>query len=171
MLLTLRTRSGEETMRVGQVLGKSLGPGCIVGLTGDLGAGKTCLAKGIASAVTGVAAEDVTSPTFTIVQEYGGAATCWHIDAYRLAGPDDLALNGLDECLDGSGIAIIEWADRIGTALPDEHLSVVVDIVGEQERRMSLRAYGPCHGAVLARVRADLAAAGIDCREVEGDCL
>jgi len=171
MQMTLRTHSGEETMRIGRLLGRELEPGCVVGLTGDLGAGKTCLAKGVASAVTGVPAEEVTSPTFAIVQEYDGAMPCCHIDAYRLAGPDDLALIGLDEYLDGGGITIIEWADRISTALPDEHLLVTIDIVDAQERRVMFRAHGPRHCAVLARLRAGSAEAGMNRRAPEGDCV
>lgn len=155
--MTLTSRSWAETLRAGQALGRVLEPGCVVGLIGELGAGKTCFAKGVASAATGVAADEVTSPTFTIVQEYEGPVLLYHVDAYRLAGPDDLQTIGFDDYLDGSGITIIEWADRISAALPGDCLLAVIHIVNEHERQFTFSASGQRHTAVLARLRASLA--------------
>ena len=108
--LTVETAGEEETSAVGGQLASQLRPGDVILLTGELGAGKTAFVRGLARAL-GVPAEDVTSPTFTLVQEYRGPqGTLFHVDLYRLTPPqvDDL---GLDEMM-GEGILAVEWPDR-----------------------------------------------------------
>lgn len=142
MDFTFVSQSHNETIQMGKVLGGVLQPGCVIGLEGDLGAGKTCFIKGLAHGCTGVPESDVTSPTFAIMHEYVGAVPFYHFDAYRLAGPDDLETIGFDEYLEGDGVAVIEWADRIRDALPGEYLSIVVEACDEEQRSFTCTAKG-----------------------------
>lgn len=125
------TSSEEETSAAGERLAASLQPGDVVLLYGDLGAGKTAFVRGLARGL-GAPPEDVSSPTFTIVQEYHGRATLYHVDLYRLepAEVDDL---GLDELVCGDGIVAIEWAER-WKGRPDDVTEVRIEDAGEDER-------------------------------------
>jgi tRNA threonylcarbamoyladenosine biosynthesis protein TsaE len=111
-------------MAAGEWLASQISKGAVVALRGGLGAGKTCLTKGIARGL-GIT-EEITSPTYTIISEYEAPFPFYHIDAYRLAGDDDFAALGGEEFLDGGGIAVIEWSDRILGSLPKD--AVIVDI-------------------------------------------
>jgi tRNA threonylcarbamoyladenosine biosynthesis protein TsaE len=122
---------------LGEHLARSLKPGSVLALRGALGAGKTCFAKGLARAL-GVQ-EPVTSPTYTIVSEYEGrwnnaALSFYHIDAYRLTGEDDFEALGGRELLYGGGVCLIEWGERIESALPPRAIRVEIDITGENSR-------------------------------------
>ena len=110
MTVDVVTTSEEETESAGEQLAASLGPGDVVLLFGDLGAGKTAFVRGLARGL-GASGEDVSSPTFTIIQEYPGRVTLYHVDLYRLepVEVDDL---GLDDLVSGEGVVAIEWADR-----------------------------------------------------------
>jgi len=126
--------SPEETRRLGEEIGSLLGPGSIVRLMGKMGAGKTVLAGGVALAL-GVA-ETVTSPTYTIISEYGGSLPLYHIDTYRLAGDEDFQLAGGEELLYGKGICVIEWPERL-TLLPmDKVLTVEITILEDGKRKI-----------------------------------
>ena len=117
------TASTDETIAFGARLGAALEPGDILVLTGDLGAGKTQLTKGIASAL-GVE-DDVTSPTFNILMVYdGGALPLYHFDLYRLDDPDQLEDTGLYDLLDGDGVCVIEWGEQFAREIGDERLDV-----------------------------------------------
>jgi tRNA threonylcarbamoyladenosine biosynthesis protein TsaE len=106
------TRSEEGTAAVGRELAKTLGPGSVVLLAGDLGAGKTALVRGLAEGL-GIDPAEVSSPTFTLIQEYrGGRLPLYHVDLYRL-GPAEVDDLGLDELTEGSGVTAIEWPDRL----------------------------------------------------------
>ncbi|MDR1902249.1 MAG: tRNA (adenosine(37)-N6)-threonylcarbamoyltransferase complex ATPase subunit type 1 TsaE [Treponema sp.] len=120
--------SPEETKAFGECLGRNLQRGSVVALRGVLGSGKTCLVKGIAKGL-GIA-EEITSPTYTIVSEYTGGISLYHIDAYRLSGIDDFTALGGEDYLYGSGISVIEWSERIETCLPDNTLFVDIEIQG-----------------------------------------
>ncbi|MDR0554355.1 MAG: tRNA (adenosine(37)-N6)-threonylcarbamoyltransferase complex ATPase subunit type 1 TsaE [Treponema sp.] len=121
--LHFSSSSPEETMAVGEKVGRSLARGDIVALRGTLGAGKTCFAKGIARGL-GVC-EEVTSPTYTIIAEYQGEKLpFYHIDAYRLNGDDDFTALGGEEFLYGDGVSVIEWSERIPGSLPQDALIV-----------------------------------------------
>jgi tRNA threonylcarbamoyladenosine biosynthesis protein TsaE len=141
------THSDEETRAFGEALGRRLGPGQVVCLIGPLGAGKTTLAQGIAR---GLEVEDVVnSPTFTLVQEYAGRLRVYHLDVYRLSGPEEAADLALDEMLGASGVVIIEWPERIAAALPPERLEVRLEPQGDA-RRITTTAVGPRAAALLA---------------------
>ena len=120
---TLVTRSEDETRAEGQNLSRSLQAGDVVLLTGDLGMGKTVFARGIAQGL-GVSEDDVRSPSFTLVNRYDGRVTLYHIDLYRIDRPEDLAELGLEEVLGVDGIAVVEWAERLGPYRPVRVVSV-----------------------------------------------
>ncbi|MDR1931089.1 MAG: tRNA (adenosine(37)-N6)-threonylcarbamoyltransferase complex ATPase subunit type 1 TsaE [Treponema sp.] len=132
--------SAEETLSLGEALGRSLKPGDVVALKGSLGAGKTCFAKGIALGL-GVR-EEVTSPSYTIISEYEGNCPFRHADLYRLKGIDEFALLGADELFDGSGVSVIEWPEKIPGALPPDSFLVEISI-GEDGRRLIRQSGGP----------------------------
>lgn len=124
--MRLLSDSPEKTVAVGRELGKLLKPGSVICLAGGLGAGKTHFAKGIA---LGLGVEGhVTSPTFTIINEYEGRLPLYHIDAYRLESGEEAYELGLEEYFAGGGVAVIEWPEHIKHVLPDEHLTVKIDV-------------------------------------------
>ena len=145
------SRSHQDTVRLGTALGKALTPGCVVALIGDLGAGKTCFIKGIACGINNTPETEVTSPTFTILHEYEGSPSVYHFDAYRLSGSADLETIGFEDYIDGNGVCIVEWADRIQEALPEECLTVHIDLMSEQERRFTCESSGQQHDGVLRK--------------------
>lgn len=111
-----------ETEKFGIFLGENLKPGDVVCLNGDLGAGKTTLTKSIAK---GLGIDDyVTSPTFTIVNEYYGKTDLYHIDTYRLDDKIDVDYLGFDEYFYSDGVTIVEWAEKIKDALPEEYMEI-----------------------------------------------
>jgi tRNA threonylcarbamoyladenosine biosynthesis protein TsaE len=116
------TKSAAETERIGALLGQKLERGMVVVLTGELGAGKTAFARGVARGL-GVR-EPVTSPTFTLIQEYTGRLPLYHFDVYRLQDPGELEALGYDEYIEGDGVSIIEWGDLVGEFLPPTYLEV-----------------------------------------------
>jgi tRNA threonylcarbamoyladenosine biosynthesis protein TsaE len=131
------TANEEETSLAGEALGRDLKPGDVVLLFGDLGAGKTAFVRGMARGI-GADPEDVSSPTFTIVQEYAGrSATLYHVDLYRLesAEIDDL---GLDDLVSSDGIVAIEWAER-WMGRPDDVTEVRLEHRGEDRRAIDIR--------------------------------
>ena len=109
-------RGPEETRACAGELARRLGPGSVVALHGDLGAGKTCFVQGVA-AEWDVAAP-VTSPTYTLVNEYPGRLPVTHIDLYRIAGPEEALHFGIEEYMDGPGITLIEWAEHAAEIIP-----------------------------------------------------
>ena len=131
-----RTHSEAETTAAGRELGAALGPGTVVLLAGPLGAGKTAFARGIADGL-GCDPDAVSSPTFTIIQEYRGRVTLQHVDLYRLAPVevDDLAL---DEMIDGQ-VVVVEWPDRWRGA-PDDAIRVRLTPQGDDEREIAIEA-------------------------------
>ncbi len=119
----LTTASARATHALGVRLGKLLAPGDVVALVGDLGAGKTQLVRG-ASAGAGVRPEDVSSPSFAIVATYAGRLPVHHADLYRIGDEDELYGTGFGDLVGGEGALLVEWADRIPSALPDERLTI-----------------------------------------------
>ena len=143
-------RSPEATEAVGEALGRAARGGEIVGLVGDLGAGKTCLVRGLARGL-GIDAERVHSPSFVIVTEYGGGRlTLAHVDLYRLDAPV-AERDFLREILHADGVAAVEWFDRLPADDEEERLVVTLRFTPEG-RAIRLDARGPAHVALLDRV-------------------
>ena len=131
-VVELETNSEEETFAVGRRIAESLTAGMVVALRGTLGSGKTCLAKGIAGGLK--IKENVTSPTYTIINEYDTTPPLFHIDAYRLNNDEDFEQIGGRELIGGGGIYVIEWSERIPKSLPDDAVAVELEITGASSR-------------------------------------
>jgi tRNA threonylcarbamoyladenosine biosynthesis protein TsaE len=139
--VTITTRSPWETRCLAERIAALLEPGDVVLLEGDLGAGKTAFVQGVAAAL-GIE-EPVLSPTFVIVREYEGALPLVHVDVYRLQSPAQLADLGLEELLDGTRVALIEWGDRVRALLPPDRLEIVIELgASPEERLLTVRAEG-----------------------------
>ena len=123
-----RTESPEETQLLGEQLGKTLKQGDVIALIGDLGTGKTCLTQGIARGVGTAQDEVVSSPSYILINEYNGEVPIYHIDLYRLENSEEIAELGLSEYMEGDGICIIEWAERMADALPDTCIRVHITL-------------------------------------------
>ncbi len=120
-----RTNSPEETWELAAGLADELGPGTIIALHGDLGAGKTCFIQGYAAALD--IDEPITSPTYTLIGEYKGRLPLHHIDLYRLSGPEEVLGLGLEEYFRADGITAIEWAERAEGLLPSNLLHIRIE--------------------------------------------
>jgi tRNA threonylcarbamoyladenosine biosynthesis protein TsaE len=131
-LIDVLTASAEETLVLGERIAGCLRPGAVLALRGGLGAGKTCLARGIARGL-GVK-ENVTSPTYTIISEYSGFLPLYHIDAYRLDGDDDFENTGAGELISGGGVSVIEWSERLSSSLPGDAVVIDIEIKGPDSR-------------------------------------
>jgi tRNA threonylcarbamoyladenosine biosynthesis protein TsaE len=152
----LRLRSGDETTTkaIGAAVAGLLDPGDVVGLAGDLGAGKTRLVQGAATAL-GVD-DPVLSPTFMLLREYDGDLPVHHVDAYRLTGPVELEDLGLDEVLAADAVAFVEWADKVAAVLPESWLELVLRIRDDDTREVDVRPHGPAWAARKEDLRAAL---------------
>jgi tRNA threonylcarbamoyladenosine biosynthesis protein TsaE len=134
---TTETHSAEETIAYGRALAAELAPPLIVLLRGDLGAGKTTLVKGIAEGFGAARADDVTSPTFTLVHEYRSArAILYHIDLYRIDTERELETLALDDLLAPTSILLIEWGEKFPRLRRDYDVEITLESVGETERRI-----------------------------------
>ena len=130
------TNSPEETEAVGKRLGKVLTPGAVIAYQGDLGAGKTAFTRGVALGLG--AKEPVTSPTYTIVNEYlSGKYPLFHFDMYRLASSDDLFDIGWDDYLDRGGICAVEWSENVDDAMEDA-ITITIEKLGEDSRQIPI---------------------------------
>jgi len=135
------TASEAATVRAGMALGSLLCAGDVIALSGDLGAGKTQLVKGVARGL-GVD-EPVTSPTFNLMLVHPGALPLYHFDLYRLERSDELEEIDFYAVLEGDGVSVIEWGDRFPEALPHDHLLVSIRCSGPEERTFELSEGGP----------------------------
>ena len=136
------SRSPAETIRIGTQLGRRLFPGSLVALSGDLGSGKTCLVHGIAMGLNVPEELYVTSPTYTLINEYHGRLVLFHVDVYRLEGVSDLEDIGFDDIIAVDGVTVIEWAEKVLDGLPKERLSILLSILDDQSRSLEITAYG-----------------------------
>ena len=148
-----RTESAEETVALGQELGRLLMEGDLIVLTGELGCGKTWFTKGIALGVGVSPREVVTSPSFALMNEYEGECRLFHMDVYRLETQGDFLDTGLDECFDGRGIVVMEWGDKWPEILPECRLDVVFSILGEKSRELLMTGENPRTIEILAGLR------------------
>ncbi len=141
--VTYITTSDEETISLGQRLGDLLSEGDVVALVGELGSGKTWFTKGLALGL-GVSPDTiVTSPSFTLVNEYKGRYTFYHMDFYRLENLPEVLSTGLEEYLHDSGVVALEWADRWPDILPEKRVMVKFLIIDDRRREITLSGYDP----------------------------
>lgn len=150
--LEITSTNVEMTRALGERLGARLERGDVIALQGELGAGKTNLVQGIARGL-GIS-EDVNSPTFILANEYfSGRLPLYHIDAYRVSGAPEADAFGLDDYLNGDGVTVIEWAERVRDALPPDVLWIVMEYRGENERALNCSAHGNRSGELLNGLR------------------
>lgn len=145
------TKSPEETSELAFFLASHLKPGAVVCLSGDLGAGKTLFVKSAAKAL-GVE-EEVTSPTFALVNVYQGALTVYHFDLYRLRRVEELLDIGFDEYVNGKGISLIEWPDEFKAALPEQYLWIEISRLTENERNWRFLPQGEIYEALSEELK------------------
>ena len=146
---TLETASVEETLALGCRLGGALQPGDTIALIGTLGSGKTHFVKGVARGVDVPAEIVVNSPTFVPVNEYPGRLHLYHLDAYRLSGAEELEALGFEEMASHNSAVLVEWADRVHECLPEDHLRIEIEIVGDTARQFTIAAKGSQSTALL----------------------
>jgi tRNA threonylcarbamoyladenosine biosynthesis protein TsaE len=151
-VLELKTRGASQTLQVGRTLGRMLHEGTVIALTGDLGAGKTVLVKGIAEGLGIRDEREVTSPTFVLINEYSGRLPIYHVDLYRLEEPGEVEELGWEEFAFGSGVALVEWAEKISSKLPAERIEVRIQWLGEEERKMTFSGRGRAAQEMVERL-------------------
>jgi len=132
------TRSPEETVNFGRELAKEVQPPCLVLLEGELGSGKTTLVKGIVASLVSIPEDEVTSPSFTLVHEFGAQGTVYHVDLYRVEGARDLATLGLDDLLGRDATVMIEWGEKFGEDVPRPCVRIRFEYLGRDERRITV---------------------------------
>lgn len=131
------TNSRNETILLGERLGRSLNPNDVVAISGELGAGKTTMIQGIAK---GLGVRNwVTSPTFTLINEFQGRISLFHMDMYRLNGPEDADDIAIEEYFNKGGVTVIEWAEKVRALLPDRVKEISIEIVSEDQRKVHLK--------------------------------
>lgn len=157
-VLDLVSHSSIHTERLGERLGRAARAGDVLALWGELGTGKTVLARGVAAGL-GIDADEVTSPTFIILHEHpSGRLPLFHLDLYRLAHAD-LGSTGWEEAVNAGGVTVIEWPDRAGDDLPQDRLDVRLEHIAETKRRVVLEATGPRSRALIEGIQDDIAGA------------
>ncbi len=135
---TLRSASEEETIALGERLARELPAKQVVLLIGQLGAGKTTLAKGIVKGLHAAQPEEVSSPTFTLIHEYGREGRVYHVDLYRLEEVRELATLGLDELFEREAVVLIEWGERFPEILPEDRTEIRIRAAENEEREVSV---------------------------------
>ena len=136
------SNSAAETQRLAEQIGLLTDSGTVFALVGELGSGKTAFVQGLARGLQVPDSYRVTSPSFTIINEYPGRCRLIHIDLYRIETGAELQDLGLVEMLHGDGVAAIEWAERLQPELPDEHLLIELKIIDDETRRILIKASG-----------------------------
>lgn len=140
--LVFESHNLDDTQILGKLLEQSIPNGTVVSLIGSLGTGKTTLVRAIASA-GGENPQDVSSPTFVLIQEYtAGRRPIYHFDAYRIADDDEFLELGPEEYFDSNGVTFVEWADRVENCLPESYIQILVEHTGDHSRRYKITVIG-----------------------------
>ena len=135
--MIFNTKTAEETIQLGEKIGKMLKPGTVIAMEGTLAAGKTTITKGIAKAL-GIT-ETITSPTFTLISEYEGNMPLYHMDVYRLDSAEDFLNLGVEDMIyDGNGVAIIEWSEKIRSELPKSTITIRLETAENNGRKITI---------------------------------
>lgn len=148
----------QATDRLGTLLAETLEPGTVVALVGNLGAGKTRLVRAVAEAA-GVDRREINSPTFVLVHEYEGRWPIYHFDTYRLNDAVEFVDLGAEEYFHSAGVSFVEWADRVASVIPADHLRIEIATTGDTSREFHLTATGPRAALIVKRLTANLARA------------
>ena len=140
--MNLSLKNLEETRKLGMAIGAEIRPGDVIGLVGDLGAGKTALTRAIAEGMCIPSPLMVTSPTFVLINEYPTTPPLYHFDFYRLKSASELLEIGFEEYIESDGVCVIEWADRFESLLPQDRLMISLNVTGESTREAILTSFG-----------------------------
>ncbi|MCP4373731.1 MAG: tRNA (adenosine(37)-N6)-threonylcarbamoyltransferase complex ATPase subunit type 1 TsaE [Deltaproteobacteria bacterium] len=140
--MKLTTHSHDETLSLGKDIGKMLNAGTIIALTGDLGSGKTSFVQGLAKGLDVSEKYYITSPTFTLINEYPGRCRLFHVDLYRIEDLLELEELGFYEILDSDSVTAIEWADRLMDDFPSDYIDMKFKILNDESRMINITAYG-----------------------------
>lgn len=137
----ITTRSVDETKKLGKIIGKAVTSGTVLALTGDLGSGKTCFVQGLARGLEVPDDYYITSPSYTLINEYPGRYPLFHVDLYRISDPMDMEDIGLFEILHMRGIVAIEWADRIEQKHLPDSINIHFELTGDKTRKICITAH------------------------------
>ena len=140
--MRLLSNCPEQTQEVGELLGRLLDKGAVVALIGELGSGKTVFAQGLARGLGVGSDEYVSSPSFTIVNQYCGRVPIFHVDTYRLRSEPEMVALGYEEYFDPNGVTVIEWADKVQGLLPGRYIAVHFTIAGPESRELEIELVG-----------------------------
>lgn len=149
---TVNVNHIRDTEQVAQAFAASTVSGLVIGLTGELGSGKTLFVRAYCEAL-GVDPQQISSPTFVLVNQYSGRFPVSHFDTYRLADLDEFLAIGADELLDSDEVCLVEWADRVTEVLPADRIDVQITSTGESSRQFRFVAGGPRCEVVLQQAR------------------
>ncbi|MEN6375999.1 MAG: tRNA (adenosine(37)-N6)-threonylcarbamoyltransferase complex ATPase subunit type 1 TsaE [Smithella sp.] len=137
--ISITTCNAEETFEFARKIGKKLKEGDILALSGELGSGKTCFTGGIARGLGVSENYQITSPTFTLINEYPARLRLFHFDVYRLNGFFELDDLGYDEFISGNGVVVIEWAEKIAEIIPDTAFFINFEYIDENKRKITIK--------------------------------
>jgi len=151
--MVLQTKNTSETIRIGKKIGTRLLPGDVLALSGELGAGKTQFIKGLAQGMGFGKPIYISSPSFTLINEYPGRIPFYHIDLFRLKGENEAEELGLEEYFHGGGVTAIEWADKIPSLLPKEILWIHIHYTGKNTRSLEIFVKGKRYEELMNRLR------------------
>jgi len=151
--VTVITRSAVATELLGECLGRVLEPGDVVTLSGDLGAGKTRFAQGVAAGLGVDRSLPVTSPTFTILNQYQGRCPLYHFDFYRFRPGEELRDLGFEEQFAGEGVCLVEWPERLAGDLSGEYLQIELSVTDEESRKIIFTPHGRGYEQKVATFR------------------
>ena len=150
--LQIKTASPFETEELGAGIGSLLTPGSFLALRGDLGGGKTCLARGIVSSLAPQSSHLVASPTYAIMNCYPGDVPVYHFDFYRLTGDDDIRELGFEEFFYGDGVCVVEWSERLTELMPDDTLILLFEYAGDDHRLITITGTGKKSDTLLEQL-------------------
>jgi len=156
-VVTIHLSTPEETEGLAQALSGHLGPGDVIGLDGELGAGKTFFVQAACRSI-GVSEDfPVRSPSFAVIHEYPGRMPVYHIDLYRMRTTSEISDLGLEEYLQGDGVTFVEWFEKLGDPKPDAYILLCFEILDERSRRVTLKAEGARYEEMVRRTVAAFA--------------
>ncbi|MDY6856644.1 MAG: tRNA (adenosine(37)-N6)-threonylcarbamoyltransferase complex ATPase subunit type 1 TsaE [Thermodesulfobacteriota bacterium] len=150
--IKIRLVDSKATIEFGEILGRYLTAGDVVGLIGDLGAGKTQFTKGLALGLGVSDHYSITSPTYTIINEYPGTIPLYHFDLYRIEGVSGFEDLGYEEYFHGRGVTVIEWADKMTDLLPDERLEVYIHCLEGNIRLLEIKGLGSHYKNIIDKL-------------------